>query len=454
MLDVAVGHAGDVVGYGAGEALGGDLRLVVGGELRGVGDEGGEEALDDARGVGVGVFHSDRVVEVVVKEALGLGALGFCLRAEGGETAWGAANVFEGDGGRVLRVEGGYPGADFVHQIGDEQVEDALEGFVDGEFGRGEGVLLEDGVVEAAKEGHGGADLLEVEDAGVEAVVEVGGEVGDFVRQIDELGFERGELIEKVLGQFGVVGGGVVAGVLDDAFAYGEGQVEAAKGGVSLFEPGGDAQGVKVVVEVEAVRLQRQVEGFFACVAEGGVADVVNQGEAFGEFGIEAQGRGEGAGDLGDFKSVREAIAEVVRKRCGGRLGGEAGEDLCLAGEAAEGAGVEDACGVAGKGGAVRMRGLGVGAAGEGMVRGAGDGDACGELERRDGCGVGHGFAASDWLREAYVWLYRRGVRERPAKRWLVLQITMRAGFEWYKVSQAAGIGQGSPSGSTIQPHF
>ena len=58
LLDVAVGHAGDVVGDGAGQALGGDLRLVVGGELGGVGDEGGEEALHNFGGVGVGFFHS------------------------------------------------------------------------------------------------------------------------------------------------------------------------------------------------------------------------------------------------------------------------------------------------------------------------------------------------------------------------------------------------------------
>ena len=40
LLDVAVGHAGDVVGDGACEAFGRDLYLVVGGKEARIGDEG------------------------------------------------------------------------------------------------------------------------------------------------------------------------------------------------------------------------------------------------------------------------------------------------------------------------------------------------------------------------------------------------------------------------------
>ena len=49
--------------------------------------------------------------------------------------------------------------ADFVHQIGDQRIEDALEGLVDGQLGRGGGIIAHDGVVEAAEEGHGLAHL-------------------------------------------------------------------------------------------------------------------------------------------------------------------------------------------------------------------------------------------------------------------------------------------------------
>ena len=47
-------------------------------------------------------------------------------------------------------------------------------------------------------------DVREVEDSGSEAVFEIGGQVGDFVGEIDELGFERGELVEEVFGELWV----------------------------------------------------------------------------------------------------------------------------------------------------------------------------------------------------------------------------------------------------------
>lgn len=46
LLDVGVGHASDVVRYGASEALRGDLRLMIGRELARIRDEGGEEFLN------------------------------------------------------------------------------------------------------------------------------------------------------------------------------------------------------------------------------------------------------------------------------------------------------------------------------------------------------------------------------------------------------------------------
>jgi hypothetical protein len=126
--------------------------------------------------------------------------------------------------------------------------------------------------------------------------------------------------------------------VLDDTFAHGEGQIESAERRVPLFEPGDDPQSVQVVVEAETVLTQSFIESFFAGVAEGRMADVVREGESFGELGVEAEGSGDGAGDLGDFEGVGEPAAEVI----GGELSGEAGEDLRFSGKAAEGASVED----------------------------------------------------------------------------------------------------------------
>ena len=142
----------------------------------------------------------------------------------------------------------------------------------------------------------------------------------------------------------------VVVRVFDDAFADFEGQVQAAEGGVALFEIFDDAEGVQVVVEDEAVLAHGGVESFFTGVAEGWVADVVDQSQGFGEIDVEAEGSGDGAGDLRDFEGVGEAVAEVV--------GVAAGEDLRLGFEAAEGAGVNDAVAVTLKVVAVGVLGL------------------------------------------------------------------------------------------------
>ena len=78
--------------------------------------------------------------------------------------------------------------------------------------------------MEAAEQRDAFANLLEREDAGVEAVVEIGGEIGDFVGEVDELRFERRDTgrgnIRPARGEWRRI---VVAGVLDDAFADGRG---------------------------------------------------------------------------------------------------------------------------------------------------------------------------------------------------------------------------------------
>ncbi len=131
----------------------------------------------------------------------------------------------------------------------------------------------------------------------------------------------------------------VIVRVLDDAFADFEGEVQAAEGGVALFEIFDDAQGVQVVVEGQAVLRHGGVESFFSGMAEGRMADVVNQGERFGQVDVQAECCGDGAGDLRDFERVGQTVAEVV--------GVAAGEDLGFGFETAEGAGMDDAVAVA-----------------------------------------------------------------------------------------------------------
>jgi len=85
-----------------------------------------------------------------------------------------------------------------MHQIGDERIEKPSQRLICGQTGRGVGVAFERGIVEAAEERHGLTNFIERENAGVEAVVEIGGEVGNFVGQVDELRFKRRDLVEKI----------------------------------------------------------------------------------------------------------------------------------------------------------------------------------------------------------------------------------------------------------------
>ena len=191
--------------------------------------------------------------------------------------------------------------------------------------------------------------IVRVKQAGFEPVVEVGGEVGDLVGEVNQLRFQRRTPVQKIFRQLRMVGGFVVARVLDDAFADGESEVEAAMRGVTLLEVFADAEGVEVVVETQAVALEALVEGALAGVAEGRVADVMHQREGLGEVLVQAQRFGDRARDLLDLDGVSEARAEVV--------GGAAGEDLGLAGEAAKGAGLHNAVAIALEGGPVRALG-------------------------------------------------------------------------------------------------
>ncbi len=59
------------------------------------------------------------------------------------------------------------------------------------------GVLAVDLGVAAARMRTCWRDVADVEQAGLDAVVEVGGEVGDLVGEVDDLRFERRRLVRK-----------------------------------------------------------------------------------------------------------------------------------------------------------------------------------------------------------------------------------------------------------------
>ena len=90
-------------------------------------------------------------------------------------------------------------------------------------------------------------------------------------------------------------------------------------------------------------------------MAEWRMADIVNERERFGEIGIEIESAGNGARDLRNFQSVREAVAKMI--------GIARGENLRLGFQSAEGARVDDAVTIAGVVIAIRMRKFGIFAA-------------------------------------------------------------------------------------------
>ena len=191
LLDEAVGHSGNVVGGGTGEAFGRNFGLMVGGEKRGVLDEGAEETLDYGAGVSVILFHVGGEIEVGVEEVLEGGALGFDGCGELDEALGEGADLGEG-----FDVCGTNLMGELEHEVGGERVENALDGLGGDEARDAGGIGTENFVVEAAEERDGFASLLQLQAAGIKAIVEIGGKVSDLVGEVDELGFKGRAFVE------------------------------------------------------------------------------------------------------------------------------------------------------------------------------------------------------------------------------------------------------------------
>src|SRR5262245_35993727 len=143
--------------------------------------------------------------------------------------------------------------------------------------------------------------------------------------------------------------------MFDDAFAHFEGEIEAGEFKIAVFELFDDAERVKVVVEPAAVGAHEFVELAFSGVAEGRMANVVNERQRLGKFAVEPESSGNGASDLRDFERVGEAVAKMI--------GIARGENLRFGFKAAEGARMNDAIAVTRVFGAIGMARLGKAAA-------------------------------------------------------------------------------------------
>ena len=158
----------------------------------------------------------------------------------------------------------------------------------------------------------------------MEGVREAVGEVHDVA-----FGWRRAAVLERV-------GAGAVVGrvVLGEALPGHVREVEAVELGVGVLQFLDDAERVAVVLEA-AVVAEAFVEGLLAGVAEGGVAEVVGEGDDLRELGVQVEQRCEAARLVGDLQRVREPRAEVIALR--------RDEDLRLVLEPAERGRVHDA---------------------------------------------------------------------------------------------------------------
>jgi len=119
--------------------------------------------------------------------------------------------------------------------------------------------------------------LIDREQAGFVAVIEVGGVVANLIGEVNQLRFEWRTQFKKILAEFGMIFRGVVVRVFDDAFTHFKRQIQSAESGIAEFEVFHDAERVQVVIEGKSVLAHGRVEGFFSCMSKGRMADVMHQ---------------------------------------------------------------------------------------------------------------------------------------------------------------------------------
>ncbi len=170
---------------------------------------------------------------------------------------------------------------------------------------------------------HVPADVVDLQQPRLHPVIQVCGQIGDLVRQVDNLRLQRRPQPQQVPGKLRELLGAIVARVLDDSFAHAQRQVQPAMRRVALLEVLHDAQRVQVVVEAQPVPLQAFIQRAFPGVPERRVADVVDQRQRLCQVLVQPQRLGHAARDLYHFDGVRQPAAKMV--------GGAAGKHLRLA---------------------------------------------------------------------------------------------------------------------------
>ena len=193
------------------------------------------------------------------------------------------------------------------------------------------------------------------------------GVVGDVVRDRRGLRFKAGEAIEIQREQRVEIRHGPRqqrarlgprpdqrAIVLDQPLQRFPGKVQPVELGIAMLQRRDDPQRLGVVVEA-AISRHLPVEGPLAGMAEGRVAEIMDQRDGLGEILVEPQSPGEGAGDLRHLDRVGQAGAKMIA------LVGD--ENLGLVLQPAKGGGMDDPVAIALERRAGAAGGLGIEAA-------------------------------------------------------------------------------------------
>ena len=225
--------------------------------------------------------------------------------------------------------------------------EHATDGFVQ-HAAAGQGRVLAQHLGAVRLEQFDLVQLLQRQQAGANAVVDVVRVVGDLVGEVAQLRFQgRLGMVQKTMRHAAGIDRLDLAGVdgrtvLEDALTRLEAQVETVPGRVALLQMVHHAQALQVVLEAApfaARPAHAVVERILPSMAEGGVAEVVRQRDGLDQVFIEGQRAGNRAAELRHFQRMGQAGAEQVALVIE--------EDLRLVDQAAKRGGVNDAVTVA-----------------------------------------------------------------------------------------------------------
>ena len=103
----------------------------------------------------------------------------------------------------------------------------------------------------------------------------------------------------------------MIGGVFSKPLPRLKGQIEAGEKGVSFLQDLDDPQALQVVLKAPGL-CHQGMEGVLPCMSEGGMPQIMGQGDRLGELFVEPQLAGDAAGDLRHLKGMGKAGTVVI----------------------------------------------------------------------------------------------------------------------------------------------